>query len=62
MISPTLQQLENALSIMIRYNMEEAWLEIIDGKLYTFQSRPSGDESIYVTENTIIDWIENLKN
>lgn len=62
MISPTLQQLENALSTMIRYNMEEAWLEIIDGKLYTFHSKPTVGDSIYVTENTLIDWIENLKN
>jgi predicted transcriptional regulator of viral defense system len=62
MIDPTLKELENSLSIMNRYDMEEAWLERIDGKLYTFQSRPSGEENIYVTESTLIDWIENLKN
>lgn len=62
MIEPTLSELEHSLNIMNRYDMEEAWLERIDGKLYTFQSRPSGEESIYVTESTLIDWIENLKN
>jgi len=62
MIEPTLKELENSLNVMIRYDMEEAWLERIDGKLYTFQSRPSGEENIYVTESTLIDWIENLKN
>jgi hypothetical protein len=36
-------------------------LEKIDGKLYTFQSRPSGTEAIYVTDSSLEDWIVHLK-
>jgi hypothetical protein len=46
---------------MTRYNMYEAWLERLDGKLYTFQSRPSGTEAIHVTDSSLEDWIVHLK-
>jgi hypothetical protein len=46
---------------MTRYNMYEAWLERLDGKLYTFQSRPSGTEAIHVTDSSLEDWITHIK-
>ena len=61
-MTPTLTELEKALETMIRYNMYEAWLERLDGKLYTFQSRPSGTEFIHVTDSSLEDWIFYLKN
>ena len=60
-VMPSLSELEKALDIMTRYNMYEAWLEKIDGKLYTFQSRPSGTEAIYVTDSSLEDWITHIK-
>jgi hypothetical protein len=60
-VMPTLGELEKAFDTMMRYNMSEAWLEKIDGKLYTFQSRPSGTEAIYVTDSSLEDWIVHLK-
>lgn len=61
-VMPTLSELEKALDIMTRYNMYEAWLERLeDGKLYTFQSRPSGTEAIHVTDSSLEDWIHHLK-
>jgi hypothetical protein len=60
-VMPTLSELEKALDIMTRYNMYEAWLERLDGKLYTFQSRPSGTEAIHVTDSSLEDWITHLK-
>jgi hypothetical protein len=60
-VMPTLSELEKALDTMTRYNMYEAWLERLDGKLYTFQSRPSGTEAIHVTDSSLEDWIEHMK-
>jgi hypothetical protein len=60
-VMPTLSELEKALDTMTRYNMYEAWLERIDDKLYTFQSRPSGTEAIHVTDSSLEDWIVHLK-
>lgn len=62
MTTPTLTELEKALDTMIRYNMYEAWLERLDGKLYAFQSRPTGTEFIHVTDSSLEDWIFHLKN
>jgi hypothetical protein len=61
-VMPTLGELEKAFDTMMRYNMSEAWLERLeDGKLYTFQSRPSGTEAIHVTDSSLEDWIVHLK-
>lgn len=61
-VMPTLSELEKAFDTMMRYNMSEAWLERLDdGKLYTFQSRPTGTEFIHVTDSSLEDWIVHLK-
>ena len=60
-VTPTLNELEKALDTMTRYNMYEAWLERIEGKLYTFQSRPSGTDFVHVTDSSLEDWIVYLK-
>jgi hypothetical protein len=60
-VMPTLSELEKAFDTMTRYNMYEAWLERLDGKLYTFQSRPSGTDAIHVTDSSLEDWIVHLK-
>ena len=62
MVTPKIKELEQSLEIMDRYGMDEAWLERIDGKLYTFQCETTGSDSVYVTEQILIEWIDNLKS
>jgi len=62
MVTPKIKELEQSLEIMDRYSMDEAWLERIDGKLYTFHCETTGSDSVYVTEQILIEWIDNLKS